>query len=178
MIPLGTPAQDFTLPDAITGSSFSLEELKGDNATVIMFICNHCPFVIHVVDQLISLPLDYMLKGISFTAVSSNDIISYPQDSPGKMREFGKKHGFSFPYLYDESQDVARSYSAACTPDFFIFNKDMRLVYRGQMDNSRPGNNIPVTGSDIRNALDRVIEGKEVDPVQRPSIGCSIKWKS
>ena len=177
MIALGTSAPIFTLQDTITGTSYSIEELKGDNATVIMFICNHCPYVIHVIEQLILLPQDYMIKGISFTAINSNDIISYPQDSPPKMKEFGKKHGFSFPYLFDSDQEVARAYGAACTPDFFIFDEKLKLTYRGQLDNSRPGNNIPVSGSDIRNALDRIIAGENVDPVQYPSIGCNIKWK-
>ncbi len=177
MIALGTSAPVFTLQDTITGTYYSLEELKGDKATVIMFICNHCPYVIHVIEQLIILSTDYIIKGVSFTAISSNDVISYPQDSPGKMREFGKKYGLSFPYLFDESQDIARGYGAVCTPDFFIFDEELKLVYRGQLDDSRPGNNIPVSGRDIRDALDRIIAGENVDPVQHPSIGCNIKWK-
>ncbi len=177
MIPLGTEAPDFSLTDTISGEILSLSGIRGKEATVIMFICNHCPYVLHIIEGLTAIPVDYHNRGISFIAISSNDIISYPQDSPQNMTRFAEKHNFTFPYLFDSGQDVARSYGAACTPDFFIFGKDMRLVYRGQMDNSRPGNNIPVTGTDIRNTLDRLLTGEKVDPVQRPSIGCNIKWK-
>lgn len=177
MIPLGTPAPGFSLRDTISGKQFSLFDTQGEKATVIMFICNHCPFVIHVVSQLPRLAADYSEKGITFIAISSNDVTAYPQDSPEKMREFGNTHGFDFPYLYDEDQEIAKAYGAACTPDFFIFDSGLKLVYRGQLDDSRPGNQVPVSGSDIRKALDNILEGKPVDPVQYPSIGCNIKWK-
>ncbi|MEN8221885.1 MAG: thioredoxin family protein [Acidobacteriota bacterium] len=177
MIPLGTIAPDFLLSDTISGRSFSLTDLKGDKATVLMFICNHCPYVIHVLDVLINIPKNYTDKGISFIAISSNDVNSHPQDSPENMKKLAERYGFTFPYLFDSTQETARSYSAACTPDFFIFNNVMELVYRGQLDDSRPGNNIPVTGRDLRNALDNILDGKSVDPVQRPSIGCNIKWR-
>jgi len=175
---LGSTAPPFSLPDTISRNNYSLDMLKGGKATVIMFICNHCPFVIHVIQELVKIPLSYKDKGISFIAVSSNDMISHPEDSPENMKKFAEKHQFPFPYLYDASQDIARVYSAACTPDFFIFNRELSLVYRGQMDDSRPGNKIPVTGKDIRNALDNILNDKPVDPEQWPSIGCNIKWRS
>ncbi len=177
MIPLGTKAPDFLLPDTISGKNYSLNDMRGDKATVIMFICNHCPYVIHVIEELVYIPLDYKGKGISFIAISSNDVISHPQDSPENMKKFAEKYRFTFPYLYDSSQDIAQAYSAACTPDFFIFDGELSLKYRGQMDDSRPGNNIPVTGKNIRNVLDNILNDKPVDPVQKPSIGCNIKWK-
>jgi len=177
MIPLGTKAPDFSLTDTISGRTHSLSEMEGDHATVIMFICNHCPFVVHIIEGLAEIPVDYDKENISFIAISSNDIISHPQDSPENMTRFAERNNFTFPYLFDSDQEIARAYGAACTPDFFIFNKDLRLAYRGQMDNSRPGNNIPVTGTDIRNALDNLLAGEKVNPVQQPSIGCNIKWK-
>lgn len=178
MIPLGSLAPDFTLPDTVSGSNISLNELKSDKATVIMFICNHCPYVKHVQDGLVELANDYMPKGVSFIAINSNDVENYPDDSPGKMKEVAERLGYPFPYLFDESQLVAKAYDAACTPDYFIYDKDLKLVYRGQMDGSRPGNGVPVSGSDIRNALDEIISGNELSPDQVPSIGCNIKWRT
>jgi peroxiredoxin len=177
MIPLGTIAPDVTLPDTVSGKMMRLEELKSDKAAAIMFICNHCPFVKHVQKGLVSLANDYIPKDISFVAISSNDVKNYPADSPQRMKEVAKELGYPFPYLYDETQEVARAYQAACTPDFYIFDGDMKLVYRGQLDESRSGNNIPVTGKDIRNALDQILKGEPVSEHQKPSIGCNIKWK-
>ena len=178
MLPLGTIAPSFTLPDSISGRTLSLDELKGNRGTLVMFICNHCPFVIHVNAGLVRLAGDYAPHGISTIAISSNDIIRYPQDSPERMREVAAANCYPFPYLYDESQDVARAFRAACTPDFFLFDSDMRLVYRGQMDDSRPSNGKPVTGSDLRGAIDAVVTGSPVSELQVPSIGCGIKWKT
>lgn len=178
MMPLGAKAPDFTLFEPATGKNISLQGMKSDKATVIMFICNHCPFVKHIQNELVNLANDYMKKGVSFIAINSNDVVNYPQDSPENMVEEVNKMNYPFPYLYDESQEVAKSYKAACTPDFYIFDKDLRCVYRGQLDSSRPGNNIPVTGEDIRNALDSILQGKEVSNDQKPSIGCNIKWKA
>lgn len=177
MIPLGTKAADFVLPDTITGKKMSLNELASDTATVIMFICNHCPFVKHVQTELVDLANDYIPKGISFIAISSNDVEKYPADAPEYMKEVANRFNFPFPYLYDETQEIARAYNAACTPDFYIFDKHLSLVYRGQLDDARPGNKIPVSGKDIRLALDQVLKGESVSDVQKPSIGCNIKWK-
>jgi len=178
MMPLGTKVPHFNLPDVISGKNKSLKELKSDKATVIMFICNHCPFVKHVQKDLVQLANDYIPEGISFIAISSNDIESYPDDSPERMKEVAKQFSYPFPYLYDETQDVARAYMAACTPDFYVFDKDLKCIYRGQMDDSRPSNDISVTGKDIRAALDASLAGKSVRNDQKPSIGCNIKWKS
>ena len=177
MLPLGTPAPDFKLPDTISGKSLSLAELKSDKATVIMFICNHCPFVKHVDEGIVSLAKDYQTKGVSFIAISSNDVENYPQDSPELMKEEAEKVGYTFPYLYDETQQVAKAYDAACTPDFYVFDADLKCAYRGQLDDSRPGNGKPVTGKDLRAALDEILEGKPVSAPQIPSLGCNIKWK-
>ena len=177
MLPLGTPAPDFKLPDTISGKSLSLAELKSDKATVIMFICNHCPFVKHVDEGIVSLAKDYQAKGVSFIAISSNDVENYPQDSPELMKEEAEKVGYTFPYLYDETQQVAKAYDAACTPDFYVFDADLKCAYRGQLDDSRPGNGKPVTGKDLRAALDEILEGKPVSAPQIPSLGCNIKWK-
>lgn len=177
LIPLGFTAPAFSLPDTISGKVKSLDELKSDKATVIMFICNHCPFVVHVKDELVKLANDYIPKGISFIAISSNDVVKYPQDGPDKMKEFATVNQFPFPYLYDETQQVARAYSAACTPDFSIFDSDLKCVYRGQLDDSRPSNGKPVTGKDIREALDNILSAKPVSAEQKVSIGCNIKWK-
>jgi peroxiredoxin len=177
MIPLGTVAPDFTLPDTVSGKIKHLEEIKSATATVIMFICNHCPFVKHVQEGLVSLANDYIPREISFVAISSNDVRNYPADSPQRMKEVAEGLGYPFPYLYDETQEVASAYQAACTPDFYIFDGDMNLVYRGQLDDSRPGNNIPVTGQDLRSALDQILKGQAVSEEQKPSIGCNIKWK-
>ncbi|WP_305982986.1 thioredoxin family protein [Roseivirga thermotolerans] len=177
MLPLGTPAPDFKLPDTISGKSLSLGELKSDKATVIMFICNHCPFVKHVDEGIVSLAKDYQAKGVSFIAISSNDVENYPQDSPELMKEEAEKVGYTFPYLYDETQQVAKAYDAACTPDFYVFDADLKCAYRGQLDDSRPGNGKPVTGKNLRAALDEILEGKPVSAPQIPSLGCNIKWK-
>lgn len=177
MLPLGTIAPDFKLPDTLSGKVFRLDDLKSDKATVVLFICNHCPYVHHVNPELVRLAKEYEAKGISFIGISSNDVVNYPQDGPDKMKIHAKEAGYSFPYLYDESQEVAKAYDAACTPDFFVFNKKLELVYRGQMDDSRPGSDVPVTGKDLREALDAVLSGQTVSSIQKPSMGCNIKWK-
>ena len=177
MVALGTKAPDFNLPDTVPEKPISLNEAKGNVATVTMFICNHCPFVKHVNAELVRLANDYKNKGVGFIAISSNDVINRPDDSPGLMKQVAKQLKYPFPYLYDESQEIAKAYDAACTPDFFIYDKELHLVYRGQLDDSRPGNEIPVTGKDIRHALDCLVNNKSVPEFQRPSIGCNIKWK-
>jgi thiol-disulfide isomerase/thioredoxin len=177
MIPLGTIAPYFKLLDTVSGRNLSLTELQGDKATVLFFICNHCPFVLHVNDELVNVANDYSNKGVSFIAISSNDVENYPQDAPHLMKEQAAKIGYPFPYLYDESQEVAKAYDAACTPDIYVFDNQLQLVYRGQLDDSRPENGIPVTGKDLRHALDCVLSGKENTQIQKPSIGCNIKWK-
>jgi peroxiredoxin len=177
MLPLGTKAPYFELTDTKSNKLLSLDAVKGVNGTVIMFICNHCPFVIHVNNELVSLANTYFKKGIGFIAISSNDATKYPQDGPDKMAIHAKNENYPFPYLYDESQDVAKAYDAACTPDFFVFDENLKLVYRGQLDDSRPGNGKPVTGSDLRYALDCLLENKVNSTEQKPSIGCSIKWR-
>jgi peroxiredoxin len=176
MLALGTTAPDFNLIDTTSNCSKQLNQLKGSNGTVIMFICNHCPFVVHVNEALVAIANTYTNKGIGFIAISSNDAIAYPQDAPDKMKAHALNEGYPFPYLYDASQEVAKAYNAACTPDLYIFNGDLKLVYRGQLDNSRPGNGIPVTGNDLRHALDCLLEGKTNNTIQKPSIGCNIKW--
>jgi len=178
MMPLGTKAPDFNLLDTVSGKRQCLDELKSDKATVIMFICNHCPFVKHVDEALVSLANDYMKKGVKFIAISSNDVEHYPQDGPDLMKEEAEKVGYPFPYLYDETQEVAKAYDAACTPDFYIFDAEMTCAYRGQLDAARPGNELMVTGEDIRNALDDILAGQPVARTQKPSLGCNIKWKS
>jgi peroxiredoxin len=178
MVKLGALAPDFTLPDTVSGREISLDSIKSGRATVIMFLCNHCPYVKHVNAGLVALANDYQPRGAAFVAISSNDVEAYPQDGPEEMRAVARALGYPFPYLYDESQDAARAYGAACTPDFFIYDGDMRLVYRGQLDDSRPKNNLPVTGKDIRAVLDSLLAGEPVSTEQRPSIGCSIKWKA
>ena len=177
MTPLGSKAAEFKLPDTVSGENLSLNDLRSDKATVIVFICNHCPFVKHVNKELVRLANDYIPKGISFIAISANDVVNHPGDSPEQMKVNAKEQGYPFPYLYDESQQVARAYDAACTPDFFIYDKDLKLAYRGQLDDSRPSNGIPVTGKDIRAALELLLIGKPVPAEQKPSIGCNIKWK-
>ncbi len=177
MIPLGTKAANFSLFDTVSERVLSLENLKGKNATVIFFICNHCPFVIHVNEELVRLANDFISKGISFIAISSNDVDNYPQDSPGLMQKVAKNLRYPFPYLYDESQEVAKAYDAACTPDSYIFDGNLQLLYRGQLDDSRPGNGILVTGKDIRHALGCIVQGQSNTLIQKPSIGCNIKWK-
>lgn len=177
MIPLGAKAPDFFLTDVISGKQLSLQQIKGSVATVIMFICNHCPFVKHVNSQLVQLANDYAGKGIGFAAISSNDVSGYPEDGPGQMKLVASQLHYPFPYLYDETQDIAKAYQAACTPDFFIYDAELRLAYRGQLDDSRPGNGVPVSGADIRTALDHLLKGEPVQEEQRPSIGCNIKWR-
>src|SRR5690606_16931944 len=177
-IPLGYAAPDFNLPDTVSGNALSLQELKGEHATVVMFICNHCPYVKHVNKELVRLANDYLSKGVSFIAINANDVENYPEDSPENMKKTAAEHGYPFPYLYDETQDVAKAYFAACTPDLSVFDKDLKCIYRGQLDDSRPGNEVPPSGKDIRAALDNILAGKPVSEDQTPSIGCNIKWKS
>ena len=177
MLPLGTPAPDFKLLDTTSSKVVSLDELKSETATVVMFICNHCPYVKHLQKHLPSLAKEYQARGIAFIAISSNDATEYPEDAPEKMKQVAKQFGYPFPYLYDESQAVAKSYQAACTPDFYIFDKELLCIYRGQYDDSRPGNNTPITGKDLKAALDNILQGKSVDPHQTASMGCNIKWK-
>ena len=177
MIPLNSVAPSFNLLDTISKKKMSLEHIKGEKATVIIFMCNHCPFVIHVIEELVVLANFYQTKGVTFIAISSNDVEKQPQDSPDLMREKALESKYPFPYLYDDSQEIARAYDAACTPDFYIFNKDLKLKYRGQLDDSRPGNSIEVSGDDLRNALDCILENLENVRAQKPSIGCNIKWR-
>ncbi len=177
MLPLGTTAPDFRLPDAVSGRTASLAEVKSDKATLVMFICNHCPYVKHVQQELVRLAHDYQPKGVAIVAISSNDVKGYPEDGPDKMKLEAKRAGYPFPYLYDESQAVARSYQAACTPDFYLFDGRLKLVYRGRLDGATPGNEVPITGQDLRGALDAVLAGKTVNPDQKSSLGCNIKWK-
>jgi len=174
---LGSTAPSFTLLDTISGEQKSLEDLRGEKATLVMFICNHCPFVKHVNAELVSLANDYQDKGVGFIGISSNDAVTYPDDGPEKMAEIGREVGYPFPYLFDETQEVARAYDAACTPDFFLFDGDLKCVYAGQLDDSRPKTDIPVTGADLRAALDAVLSGEAPAADQTPSIGCSVKWK-
>lgn len=177
MLDLGTEAPDFSLIDTVSDTLMDLKTVKGENGTVVMFICNHCPFVIHVNEQLVKLANDYRSQGIGFVAISSNDVVNYPQDGPDLMKENAKNQGYPFPYLYDETQAVAKAYNAACTPDLYLFNSELKLVYRGQLDDSRPGNGLPVTGEDLRDALEALLSGQAISKDQKPSIGCNIKWK-
>ena len=177
MLALGTIAPDFNLLDTISDKYLGLGKLKGKNGTVIMFICNHCPFVIHINPEITKLAEEYQKKDISFIAISSNDIEKYPQDSPELMSKKALEEAYSFPYLYDFTQEVAKKYKAACTPDFYLFNDNLKLVYRGQLDDSRPGNGIILTGSDLRNAIENLLNKKPISQHQKPSIGCNIKWK-
>lgn len=178
MLPLGTPAPDFRLPDTVSGTDMTLDDVAGHKATLVMFLCNHCPFVKHVIDELVHIGNDYEPQGVGIAAISANDVTTHPQDGPERMAELARDRRFPFPYLYDESQDTAKAYRAACTPDFFVFDGNRHLVYRGQLDDSRPGNDIPVTGADLRDALNAVLDGDPIDPDQTPSIGCNIKWKA
>ncbi len=175
--PLGTRAPDFRLPDTVSGRVLTLNELASGKATVIMFICNHCPYVKHINGVLVQLANSYIAKGVSFIAISSNDANRYPDDSAENMTRTAALNNYPFPYLYDETQEVARAYDAACTPEFYVFGPGLELVYHGQMDDSRPSNQVPVTGSDLRHALDLLLEGRPFDGVQKPGIGCGIKWK-
>lgn len=176
-IPLGFVAPAFSLPDTVSGKDFSYEDLKGEKGTLVMFICNHCPFVVHIREELARLAKAYQPVGIGIVAISSNDVVNYPQDGPKQMAALAKALDFTFPYLFDESQDVAKAYDAACTPDFSVFDKDQRCVYRGQLDDSRPGNGVPVTGKDLRAVLDALVEGHPIPGNHQPSVGCNIKWK-
>lgn len=177
MLPLGTKAPDFTLNDTLSEKIYHLSSMNQAKATVIFFICNHCPFVQHVNAGIIALAHDYQPKAIRFIAINANDIEKYPEDAPQKMTETGKHLGYPFPYLFDETQAVAKAYRAACTPDFYVFDESLLCVYRGQLDNARPSNDIPVTGQDIRYALDCLLSGQPVFSDQKPSLGCNIKWK-
>jgi len=176
MLPLGTGAPDFALPN-VDGRTVTLADAAGPRGTLVMFICNHCPFVKHVADQLAALGRDCLPRGIGVVAISSNDVSSHPADSPEQMVHEAEERGYVFPYLYDETQEVAHAYHAACTPDFFLFDGDRKLAYRGQLDSSRPGNDVPVTGADLRAAIDALLSGHPVPTEQRPSLGCNIKWK-
>jgi len=176
MLPLGTPAPAFKLPDP-GGKTVSLSDFRGQ-PVLVMFICNHCPFVKHLAAQLAQLGRDYQSRSVGIVAINANDVANYPADSPERMQAEARRTGYTFPYLYDESQSVAKAYRAACTPDFFLFDTEHRLVYRGQFDDSRPGNALPVTGKDLRAALDAVLSGKEISQDQKASIGCNIKWKT
>jgi peroxiredoxin len=178
MLQLGTTAPDFALPDVVTGKTVRRDDFSGRKALLVMFICTHCPYVKQIEKGLAALVVDYKSKPISIVAISSNDAVTHPDDSPAGLKQQAQTLGFSFPYLYDETQAVAHAYQAACTPDLFLFDADLRLVYRGQFDGSRPGNGIPVTGEDLRAAIDTVLAGKPPLPDQRPSIGCNIKWKA
>jgi peroxiredoxin len=177
MLPLGTTAPDFSLPDATTGETVSLADLDGALVVLVMFISNHCPYVRHVADELGRLGSDYASRGVSIVAIGSNDIERYPDDAPEHMAAFAAAHDFTFPYLRDDSQEVALAYRAACTPDFYVFDADRKLVYRGQLDGARPSNDLPVDGRDLRAALDAALSGAPVAEQQSPSMGCNIKWK-
>jgi peroxiredoxin len=176
MQPLGTVAPAFALPDT-TGRVVSLDDFRGRPALLVMFICNHCPYVKHIRTELARLGRDYIERGVAIVAVNSNDVANYPDDSPDRMVQEAKSAGYVFPYLFDATQAVARAYQAACTPDFFLYDRDRKLVYRGQLDDSRPGNGVPLTGQDLRAALDAVLGGQPVPVNQKPSVGCNIKWK-
>ncbi|MBT4414081.1 MAG: thioredoxin family protein [Polaribacter sp.] len=175
--PLGRKAPDFLLLNTVDNTALSLSEAKGEKGTVIMFICNHCPFVIHVNDELVKMANEYQEKGVNFIAISSNDIENYPEDAPDLMKQLAKDVNYPFPYLYDETQEVAKKYAAACTPDIYVFDEDLKAVYHGQIDNSRPGNGKPVTGNDLRDSLNNLIENRAVIENQKPSMGCGIKWR-
>ena len=177
ILPLGTIAPNFTLPDTVSGKNIRLDEMASEKATVLMFLCNHCPYVLHINAQIVAIAKDYQPKGVSFVGISSNDAINYPADAPNLMTEQAKSVGYTFPYLYDETQAIAKIYDAACTPDFYVFDGWMRLVYRGRIDGSRPKNDLPSTGEDLRAALDAVLEDKPNIEKQYPSGGCNIKWK-
>ena len=178
MLALGTKAPDFQLPDVVSGQTISLETFAGKEALVVMFICRHCPFVKHIEVELANLGKDYADKGVGLLAISSNDVTTHPDDAPDLLKQMAIELGFNFPYGYDETQAVAKAYNAACTPDFFVFDRQFELVYRGQLDESRPSNDKPVTGKDLRGAIDAILAGQPVNPKQIASIGCNIKWKS
>ncbi len=177
MVPLGSNLPTFRLLDVITGNEFSSEKLYNGKPTLIIFLCNHCPYVKHIIEKLVEITNKYLDK-INIVAINPNDYSRYPEDSPEKMVEYAQKYGYHFPYLLDETQEVAKAFGATCTPDFFLYDKDMKLVYRGQFDDSRPGNDIPVTGTDLKLAIEYLIANKSIDFPQKPSLGCSIKWRS
>ena len=177
MLDLGTKAPDFTLPEPATGREVSYAQVAGAKGTLVMFICNHCPFVIHVQEELARLASEYPAKGVGVVAISANNVATHPDDAPDKMAAKAKQVGWTFPYLYDETQEIAKAYTAACTPDFFLFDADRNLVYRGQLDDSRPKSDVPVTGADLRAAMDALVAGEPVAKAQKPSMGCNIKWK-
>ena len=177
MLPLGTPAPPFSLRDVVSGQIYSLDSFTGKTALLVMFLCRHCPYVVHVEQEIAKIGLDYRDTGLGIVGISSNDPAQYPDDAPPRLQEMAGRLGFTFPFCFDETQDVARAYRAACTPDFYLFGRERGLVYRGQLDDSRPGSNKPVTGRDLRAAIDAVLAGKPVDSNQKASIGCSIKWK-
>ena len=179
MAPIGTVAPEFYLKDTNSTAAIylSFADIKGEKGTLVMFICNHCPFVHHVIDEIVRIANDYRIQGIGVVAISSNDINKFPQDAPELMTEFAFENNLEFPYLYDETQEVAKAYNAACTPDFFLFDNQDKLVYRGQLDDSRPGNGIPLSGNDLRGAIDGIIYNRIINPEQKPSLGCNIKWK-
>lgn len=178
MIPLGTIAPDFRLYNTVASQYVSLNQIKGDHITVLFFICNHCPFVIHINNELVKVANAFTSRGVSFIGISSNDVENYPQDSPELMKKVAEELKYPFPYLYDETQEVAKLYAAACTPDFYVFDANLKLNYRGQLDDSRPGNGVEVNGKDLRNALECILSNKENSSVQKPSIGCNIKWRN
>lgn len=177
MIPLGTIVPDFSLKDTVSGNFISFKDIKGKKCTLVMFICNHCPFVHHVIEEVVMIANDYHVQGLGVVAISSNDIVKHPLDSPELMTEFAFDNKMHFPYLYDESQEIAKKYDAACTPDFYLFDNQNKLVYRGQLDDSRPGNGISISGNDLRNAIDSIMYNRSMHSEQKPSIGCNIKWK-
>jgi peroxiredoxin len=177
MLPLGTPAPPFALGDVVSGQIVSLDSFTGKAALLVMFLCRHCPYVQHVEQALAKLGKDYADSGLGIIGISSNDPAHYPDDAPERLKEMAHRLDFTFPFCFDETQEVAKAYKAACTPDFYLFDRERRLVYRGQLDDSRPGNNKPVTGRDLRAAIEAVLAGEPVDPNQKASIGCSIKWK-
>ena len=177
MLELGVAAPDFSLLEPLSGELRHLADFNGGKGLLVLFICNHCPFVLHILDSLVAFAREYQAKGLDVVAISANDVDSYPDDRPEKMAELAKARGFTFPYLYDEQQEVAKAYQAACTPDLYLFDGEHRLVYRGQYDGARPGNDVPVTGGDLRAAVDALLAGDEVPPQQYPSLGCNIKWK-
>lgn len=178
MLPLGTAAPDFNLPDTVTDTMKTLADVRGKNATVVMFLCNHCPYVLHLNAGIVSVAADYTPQGVGFVGISANDAEAYPQDAPELMKIHAAEVGYTFPYLYDATQAVAKAYDAACTPDFYIFDADLKLVYRGRFDAARPKNDTPVTGADLRAALDTILRGGTISAFQIPSGGCNIKWKS
>ena len=177
MLSLGTPAPQFSLPDVVTAQSYSLNSFVDKTALLVMFMCRHCPYVVHVEQEIARIGRDYAGTGLGIIGISSNDPVQYPDDAPPRLKEMAARLGFTFPFCFDETQDIAKAYRAACTPDFYLFDRERRLVYRGQLDDSRPGSNKPVTGRDLRAAIDAVLVGKPVDSNQRASVGCSIKWK-